>query len=128
MDKPKSNSTVPLRFRINMRTNNSMGIKLELRCKLFQYEKYTIFKTLPQSHLIRGHLDPKYYIQNRITEKIDFLAPNRTFQLNIQDVESLKTGFMLQQKKIDTVDVVSDLEVGFRFTDASSAKALRDNR
>lgn len=128
IDGPKTKSTIPLHLKINEQTNNAITVKLELRCKLFSFETQAFFKNLPQSHLIRGHMDPMYYTQNRYSERIDFLAPNRTFQINIQDIEGLEKGFMLQQKKIDTVDVVSDLEIGFRFNDRASAKALRDNR
>lgn len=126
-DYEQNRKPIPLRMKINERTNNMRGLKIKLECKSLGLESEKLLKQLPQSHLVRGIMDPGYYIKNPNTKKIDFKTPNRVFQINFQDISKLDSGYLVLQKFFSNIDIISDMNINFRFADKTSMENVAIN-
>ena len=118
---------IPLQIKINERINNVRAIKLKLKCKTPGFDEKSLFKKLPQSHFARGLMDSRYYIMNPKTKKIDFKTPDTVFQISIQDMIQFNFGFMVQQKYLSNIDLISDTSLYFRFSDKTSLNSVKLN-
>lgn len=127
IDGPGISTTIPLKLRINQEVNNLLAIKLNLKCTYYEEDKKGLFSKLPQSHFTRAVIDPGYYVVNPWTQKLDYQTPTSVFQVMIQDVFKLEDSYMVQQKFLANIDVITDFDLFFNFADKASAVSVGAN-
>ena len=128
VDAPRNRgNSIPLHLKINEKTNNLLAIKLNLKCTYYKEENKGLFGKLPQSHLVRGMIDPGYYSVNDWSKKLDYKTAPTVFQVNIQDISKIETNYMIQQKFLSNIDVITDFDLFFQFADRASAVAVAAN-
>lgn len=119
--------SIPLHLRINTQTNNLLAIKLNLKCLYYDEKKKGLFNKMPQSHFARSIIDPGYFVENPWSDELDFKSANTVFQVSMQDIARIEDSYMIQQKFLANIDVITDFDVFFRFTDQASVVAVAAN-
>ena len=120
-------NSIPLHLRINEDTNNVLAVKLNLKCGYYEEKIKSLFAHMPQSHFVRSLVDPGYYVVNPWTNKLDFKSPSTVFQINIQDITKIEDSYMIQQKFLSNIDVITDFDLFMKFSDKASVSAVVAN-
>ena len=123
-DKPMNQNKIPLTIMMDRNTENLQSIKLNLKCLLKDLDISKMAKFYPQSHLVKGFMDPGYFGFNFISEKIEFKNVNNIFQLTIQDISKLEDRQLIRQTFLSSIEIISDFDLFFDTNDSISKENI----
>lgn len=130
LDKPAdmNQNQIPLTIMMDKNTQNLQSIKLNLRCVLKHLNVEKFDKFYPQSHLIKGFVDPGYFAINVTSKQVEYKNANNIFQLTIQDVSTIEERQLIRQTNLSSIEVISDFDLFFRTNDETSLRNIVDFR
>jgi hypothetical protein len=126
LDKPDhmTQNQIPLTIMMDQDTQNLQSVKLNLKCVYESIKINKFHKFYPQSHLIKGIVDPGYFAVNLLSKHVEFKNANNIFQLTVQDISKLEDRQLIRQTFLSNIEIISDFDLFFQTNDPQSLKNL----